>query len=502
MRHPLQPSVTVVGGGLAGLSAAIACADAGLAVTLLEARPRLGGATWSFERRGLSFDNGQHVHLRCCEAYRSFLERLGTAEQAPLNGALRLPVLRAAGSGPGDDAPAVAWIRRNSLPAPLHLGGSLLTYGHLSLRDRLRLLPAAIRLRGLDLDDPALDTETFGAWLGRHHQRAEAIARLWDLITLPTTNLPAAEVSLGLAAKVFQTGLLTDTSAADIGWARVPLSQLHADPARRVLEDLGADVRLRARVDGVVLEGSRRSGAPSGRALGVSVEGGLVESDAVILAVPHHVAAYLLPKAALGADQPVAEVSELGGLGTVPIVNVHLVFDRRVTDYAVAVAIESPVQFVFDRTAAAGVDPSSGRQVLAISLSGADGEIGERPDALISRQLGEIRRLFPAAERAELVDAVVTREHDATFRGVPGSRRLRLPSRTAIGNLALAGAWTDTGWPATMEGAVRSGRAAAENTLAWLGATGGRRSRPVAAGSTSTSAADHETVSNCEEVIA
>ncbi len=452
------PRVIVVGGGLAGLSAAIACADGGAAVTLLEGRPRLGGATWSFDRHGLVFDNGQHVHLRCCDAYRGFLDRLGTADKAPFRGPLAIPVLRPGGGG---SAPTLSWIRRDPVPAPGHVARSLLGYRHLSVRHRLALVPAALALRFVDLDDPRLDTETFAVWLRRHGQSSAAITRLWDLITLPTTNLRANDVSLALAAKVFKTGLLTTADAADIAWSEVPLSELHVEPARRLLESLGAEVRLRSRVTELLLADPSPS-RPAG-VRGVAVGGEVLDAEAVVLAVPHDAAADLLPPEA-GVAAP------LTALGSVPIVNVHLVFDRKVMPYRLAAAVDSPVQFVFDRTAASGADPSGGAQVLAVSLSGAESEIGERPEALIERQLAGLRELFPLARQAEVVDAVVTREHEATFRGVPGSRPLRVGPATRIANLALAGTWTDTGWPATMEGAVVSGQAAADLVLASTGA--------------------------------
>lgn len=449
------PRVVVVGGGLAGLSAAVSCADAGASVTLLEKRPRLGGATWSFERRGLRFDNGQHVHLRCCEEYRAFLSRLGTEELAPFAGPLALPVLRARGR-----SAAVSWIRRDGLPAPAHLAASLLAYRHLSVADRLRLLPAVVGLRRLRLDDPRLDTETFAEWLQRHGQSAEAIEVLWALITLPTTNLKPAEVSLALAAKVFKTGLLTETEASDIAWSSVPLADLHVEPARRLLERLGATIRTKAAVSEIVLGGHPEAPA---QARGVAVDGEIIEAEAVVLAVPHEAAADLLPPAAV--EYP----ASLRLLGLSPIVNVHVVFDRPVMPYAVTAAISSPVQFVFDRTRAAGADPGGREQVLAVSLSGADAEIGARPETLVETHVGALRELFPAAREASVVDAVVTREHDATFRGVPGTAPLRLGTRTRVRNLTLAGAWTDTGWPATMEGAVRSGRVAAAAALEAVG---------------------------------
>ncbi|HUZ20770.1 MAG TPA: hydroxysqualene dehydroxylase HpnE [Acidimicrobiales bacterium] len=451
MRQIGTPHVVVVGAGLAGLSAAVACADGGARVTLFEGRPRFGGATWSFERRGLAFDNGQHVYLRCCTAYRRFLERLGTAELAPLQERLAIPVLSPSGT-PGAE-PEVAWIRRNSLPSPLHLAASLLAYRHLGLVDRAGIGRAALALRRLRLGDPALDAETFGAFLARHGQSPEAIQLLWDLIALPTVNVHASEASLALAAKVFQTGLLTEPDAADVGWARVPLSRLHVDPAVALLERLGATVHRRARVAAV--EASREPGA---QAPAVLVDGERVQADAVILAVPHEDAAGLLP--AGGRVDPQA----LKGLGSSPIIDVHVVYDRKVTDHQIAAAVHSPVQFLFDRTAAAGMDPADG-QCLAVSVSGADAEHGERPEVLIERYTAALADLFPAARQAKVVDAVVSREHAATFRGVPGTARLRPGPATGFSGLYLAGSWTDTGWPATMEGAVRSGVVASSCAL-------------------------------------
>ncbi|MHB8246999.1 MAG: hydroxysqualene dehydroxylase HpnE [Acidimicrobiales bacterium] len=459
-----RPRVVIVGGGLAGLSAAVACAEKGAAVTLLEARPRLGGATWSFERRGLWFDNGQHVHLRCCVAYRSWLDRLGTSHLAPFAGPLAIPVLRPS-EVPGAP-PSTAWIKRNGLPAPAHLARSLLSYGHLSLVDRLRLGRAAFGLRLARLDDPRLDSETFADWLRRHGQSEVAISRLWGLITLPTTNSRPDEVSLALAAKVFQAGLLTDTGAADIAWSQVPLSQLHVEPARRLLESLGAQVRLRAKVTEILVGGAGQHSSSPVTTRGVVVDGELLEAESVILAVPHEAAAGLLPGEACRTPHA------LHLLGTAPIVNVHLVFDRKVMGYQMAAAIDSPVQFVFDRTPASGLEAGPSRQVVAVSLSGADAEIGERPEVLIDRQLSALGSLFAPVREAEVLDAVVTREHDATFRGVPGTRSLRLGPVTGVRNLVLAGAWTDTGWPATMEGAVRSGRAAADVALVSVGYQG------------------------------
>jgi predicted NAD/FAD-binding protein len=227
-----SPSVAVVGGGLAGLSAALACADGGARVTLLEARPRLGGATFSFRREGLWVDNGQHVFLRCCTAYRGFLERVGATGRTFLQDRLAIPVLAPDGR--------TGWLRRSRLPAPLHLAGALARYPFLSPRDRLRAAAAALALTRLERG-PDLDARTFGGWLAERRQSPAAVAALWNLIALPTLNLPAGEASLALAVKVFRTGLLDGRAAGDVGYATRPLSEVHGEPAARALSAAGAE---------------------------------------------------------------------------------------------------------------------------------------------------------------------------------------------------------------------------------------------------------------------
>ncbi|MGH9093679.1 MAG: hydroxysqualene dehydroxylase HpnE [Acidimicrobiales bacterium] len=452
--QPRRPQrVAVIGGGLAGLTAALACADAGAHVVLVERRRRLGGLTWSFERRGLSVDNGQHVFLRCCHAYQRFLERIGSAGDVELQDRLDITVLR-----PGAGGPTRARLRGDGLPAPLHLARSLLGYRHLALADRLRLGRAVLPLRRLDLDDPTLDRTTFGAWLGEHGQGPRAVAALWDLITVPTVNLPAASASLAMGAKVFQTGLLTDRRAADIGWSRIPLGTLHGARAHAALEEAGVDIRLGCRVTGV-----RQEHGASGWIVDTDQEASVL--DDVIVAVPHHDLPGLIPAGSIDHQD------ELAALGTSAVVDVHVVFDRPVLDQAFVAAIDSPAQWIFDRTASSGLAASAGRQYLAVSLSAADGHLHRHPEELVALVTAELPRLVPRAAGARVVDAFVTKERAATFRAAPGSARLRAGAVSRRPGLYLAGAWTDTRWPATMEGAVRSGQAAARAALLAVGQT-------------------------------
>jgi squalene-associated FAD-dependent desaturase len=439
-----QPRVAVVGGGLAGLASALACADAGASVVLLEARPWLGGATWSTRLQGLHVDNGQHVFLRCCTAYRAFLERLGAAERVTLQPRLALPVV-----GPGG---RVAWLRRHPLPAPLHLAPSLLRFRHLPLADRLRIAVVARRLAALDLADPALDELSFGAWLEGCGQPRVVIDRFWDLIARPTLNLPAGEASLALATKVFQTGLLSRADAADLGWALRPLNEVHAEPAAAALERAGVELRLRARVAHIE--------ACSAGGFGIRLPEGRLEADTVVLAVPHGAAGGLAPPGA-GFD-----AASLRPLGVSPIVNLHVVFERPVTQLPFAAAIDSPLQYVFDRTRSAGLPRG---QYLAVSLSAAEEFVGASRSELERRFAPEFARLFPAARDARIERCFVTCEREATFRQAAGTARLRPGPRTRLPGLALAGAWTRTDWPDTMEGAVRSGLAAAHEALRAVG---------------------------------
>ncbi|WP_042375063.1 hydroxysqualene dehydroxylase HpnE [Streptacidiphilus neutrinimicus] len=450
MNRTRQGSALVIGGGLAGITAALRLADAGLQVTLAEARPRLGGLAFSFQRGALTVDNGQHVFLRCCTAYRGLLQRLGVRDEVMIQPRLDVPVRDVNTGRQGS-------ISRDPLPVPLHLGRGLLRYPHLSLAERAATGRAALALQRLDLDDPALDRRSFADWLREHGQSARAVEALWDLVGVATLNATAEESSLALAAMVFKTGLLTDPGASDIGFARVPLGRIHDDMARAALDRVGVRVLLRARAAEI-------TPGPEGRhevqLEGERLDGGaetLRDLDAVVLAVPQDAAHDLLPPGSL--DEPEALLK----IGYAPILNVHVVYDRPVLDGPFLAALGSPIQWVFDRTAHSGLRGPG--QYVALSQSAVQTEIDEPVAVLRQRYLPALERLLPRAREAEVTEFFVTRERTATFAPTPGNGALRPGPATGTPGVHLAGAWTATGWPATMESAVRSGTAAARNVL-------------------------------------
>jgi squalene-associated FAD-dependent desaturase len=422
----------VIGGGLAGITAALRLADAGASVVLHEAKPRLGGLTHSFRRdlegSSIRVDNGQHVFLRCCTSYRALLDRLGVTGLTHLQPRLDVTVRSEASS-------RVGRLRRGSLPAPLHLGPALATYPWLGAAAKARVVPAALALGRVDRDAPAADETSFGAWLGAHGQSPRAVEALWDLIGVATLNATADQASLALAATVFQLGLLDRADAADIGWSTVPLQELHGDSGLRALGEAGVEVRTGSKVTDL----------------------SALDAEAVVVAVPPTDAARLLPADALDLPAGWAQA-----LGSSPIINLHLVYDRQVLDEPFTAAVDSPLQWVFDRTSHAGLTHG---QYVAVSLSAADDLVDLPVARLQERFLPHVEALLPRARGAVLRDFFVTRERHATFRPAPGTGRFRPSARTTRRGLYVAGAWTATGWPATMEGAVRSGDAAAAAVL-------------------------------------
>ncbi|MGN6796470.1 MAG: hydroxysqualene dehydroxylase HpnE [Streptosporangiaceae bacterium] len=469
MSEHASQRVVVIGGGLAGIRAAIGLRDAGAEVTLVEARPRLGGAASSFARGNMTIDNGQHVFLRCCTSYQDLLERLGATGLVTVQERFDVTVL---------SPRRTARLRRTALPGPLHFGKALARYRLLSLTERTKVARAALAMRFLDPADPALDGTNLGDWLAARGQNEAARRLMWDLFIVSALNIAGDDASLPLSATVIKMALLGERGAADIGIADVPLGDVHGRAAADLLGRLGARVMYGSRataIDPMPGGGFRVSieSAAGGTRLAdgngaqSAAEVSELAGDGVVLAVPATQAARLAgPAGVSGADR-------WDELGSSPIVNVHVVYDRQVTSLPFAAAVESPVQWVFDKTMQAGL---SAGQYLAVSLSAADSYVDVPAAALREQFLPALAQLFPAAAGARVTDFFVTRERRATFRQAPGIGALRPRTATSVPGLVLAGAWTDTGWPDTMEGAVRSGQQAAETLISEPGrvAPGGR----------------------------
>jgi squalene-associated FAD-dependent desaturase len=477
-----RPDVVVIGGGLAGISAALELADAGRAVTLVEGRPWLGGATCSFQRRGLSIDNGQHLFLRCCTAYRDLLARLGVAASCVIQDRLDLTVL--APGGPG--GPRQAILRRSGLPAPVHLAGALARFRLLSVTERARVAAAATTLRFADLG--AGNDRNLAGWLADHGQHEGARTMLWDWLCAAALNTPPEQADLGLAASMIRATALAGRDHADIGVSSVPFSQLHSAPAAALLGRLGVTIRLSTRA--AIIEPDQAGGyqvAVSSSAGGPDDPSGateLIRAAAVVLAVPPGEAAGLASVVLPGA------AARWSLLRTSPVVSLHVVYDRRVTKLPFAMVAGSPVRWVIDKTSAAGLHAG---QYLAASVPAADHYVDMPAAQLRERWLPLLEQLCPDAADASVADFFVTRERRATICHEPGVGRLRAVTNAGPRALAVTGAWTETGWPDTMEGAVRSGQAAARKLIADLAAGTGSadsgRTGNGAAGSGVTAAA-------------
>jgi hydroxysqualene dehydroxylase len=422
----------VCGGGLAGIAAACEASLRGAQVTLVERRPFLGGKAFSFRdpESGAEIDNGQHVYLGCCSAYIALLRRLGTLHLTTLQPALDMAVR--------DRSGRTGRLRAVRLPAPLQISPSFAAYPLLSTAQKaaaLRALTALMVMRSDDVDK--LDNVSFADWLRDHGQADAAIERFWDLIVVPTCNDRSGRVSATLAAFVFREGLFRTRTGSAIGWSRVGLTQLVDPAARRLVEGFG----------GRVVTGVAVSHVDEGRVTLTSGE--TLAADGVILALTPNRTREVAPDA-LPRDP---------GLGTSPIVNVHLWYDRPVMDEPFVAVVDSPAQWIFNRTLM-GHEPTAGHH-LAVSISGARDEI-DRPRTDLARDVRtEIEHLLPRAANAELIRTAVVKEPDATFAQAPGQRARRPGPVTPMPHVYLAGTWTATGWPATMESAVRSGITAA-----------------------------------------
>lgn len=441
----------ILGGGIAGLAAALELLEAGHAVTLVEARSFLGGRAFSFTdtNTGLMLDNGQHVIVGCCSEFIAFLDRLGVRDRWFLQERLRIPVFGRNGKR-GD-------LAASRLPSPLHLLPSFLAYPHLSLSDKLRVLWGMARARFANRDDLELEDVTFYQWLRGAGQSERAINNLWNLVVEPTLNDNVREVSAAMGLMIVREGMLSGANSGNLGYARDGLLANIGEPARRMLEERGATLLLGDAVSRVVVSSETGEEGQWGSVAALELASGRrVVGREFVSALPFSALLRLLPPEAAALEF----FTRIGRLEWSPILNVHVQYDRPVMDLPFCAFVDSPLQWVFNRNAIAG-DLIGGGQLVTISVSAAWDFIELTREELAPMFLAEMAEAVPAAGEASVLNVTVVKQREATFRCLPGAGRLRPDPVTPLTNLFLAGEWTNTGWPSTMEGAVRSGQQAA-----------------------------------------
>jgi len=416
------PETIIAGGGLAGLAAAAALASAGHSVTLFEARPFLGGRATSYEIDGETIDNCQHVLLRCCVNLMDFYRRLGVANDIAFHREIFF-------IEPGGRA---STLRAGILPAPNHFAESFLRMSFLSAGEKLDVVRAIRSLEREHARDD-LDRITMLEWLEEKRQPARAIERFWRQVLVSAINEELDRMAAAHGFQVFRLGFLARKNSYEMGVPAVPLGRLYGAEAWQRLGQV--DLRMRAPVEKIVIENGVVQHAIAG--------GEQIRADHYICALPFERVSAVIP------GLPI----DLAGFEHSPITGIHLWFDRPVTTLPHATLLDRTMQWMFNK--------SEGRYIQLVISASRSLETMPRAD-VIALALRELAEFFPAARDAKLEKSHVVKEIRATFSAAPGLESRRPVSRTAIPNLFLAGDWTRSGWPATMEGAVRSGYLAAE----------------------------------------
>ena len=459
-RHPSRgnsPTAIVLGGGLAGIAASARLAEAGWDVTLLEARKSLGGRAFSFRDPGDfrdpdgdedDIDNGQHVIVGACRNLIDFLTQIGIWDSWRLQSRLDVAIY--------DRGGRLGRLYGVNLRPPAHLLPAFLTYPHLGLWDKMRAIRGLIAAMFARRNDANVENITFYHWLRAHGQSERTIYNLWNVLIEGTLNDNIRDVSAAMGLLIVQDGLLDGRQDANIGYPKVALGDAIGEPARRHLESLGVHLWLGCPVRRINADGEN---AVSSITIG---NGQTLSADAYVSALPFWVLPNLLPESLLALEP----FPSLLTLQTSPIVNVHLQYDTPVMSRDFCYFVDSPLQWVFNRSVIRGQTHDDTSQFLTVSISAAWEYIDTDRSELAATIAAEIRRAFPSARHATLLRATVVKQPNATFRCTPGANRLRPGPVTPAPNLFLAGEWTRTGWPSTMESAVISGYNAAAAVIA------------------------------------
>ena len=468
----------VIGGGLAGLAAGVALADSAWRVRLFEQRPFLGGRATSYVLPdGEHVDNCQHVTLGCCTNLEDFYRRVGASNKIKFFD--RLAFL--------DPQGRRGEIRAGSLVAPFHFADSFASFAPLTWLDKLSIARAMLNVIQHAGDPPELHEPggiSMLEWLRRRGQSQGAIDRFWRVVLVSALDEELDRTDARFGVDVFWKAFLSSSTGYRMGVPAVPLSNLY-DGCKAEIERRGGEVILRSPVRGLKLE--------TGQLAGVRFDENREESaDAYIFAIPHIALAELLPESLKQADPALAHLDKIK---TSPITGVHFWFDRQVMDEPFLTLLDAAIQWIFNKTllyehpeqSLSSVFPSTpaqdepknassvsaarhSSQYLQLVISASYDLLQKSREEIIDLCLGELKHALPKARDAKLLKATVIKEAAATFSPEPGVDRWRPSQTTKIPGLYLAGDWTQTGWPATMEGAVRSGYLAAEALLRASGA--------------------------------
>lgn len=441
----------VIGGGLAGLSAATALADAGIRVQLFEKRPYLGGRATSYALPdGSHIDNCQHVTLGCCTNLADFYERTGAARAIRHYDRLYF----------ADKQGQVSAIHRSALPPPFHTSLSFLRFGGLAFADKKAIAQALLSIARAGGRPKIAAGANMLEWLEQNGQTDGAIRRFWRVVLVSALDEELRLTDATYGIDVFWKAFLRNRKGYVLGIPAVPLGELYAE-CRRGIERRGGEIRSRATIRKLRFSEGHFESA-------VLDDGSEVRADACVAAVPHDALLELLPEE-LSRSQRFAN---LKCLETSPITGVHLWYDRQVLDKPFLTLLDHTVQWVFNKTWLYGSHDGGGNrgdQYLQLVISASYELIPKSRQEIIDLCTRELNEVLPATRGAKLQKANVVKEVHATFSPRPGSEAWRPRQRTEIPGFFLAGDWTRTGWPSTMEGAVRSGYLAAEAVLEFAG---------------------------------
>jgi zeta-carotene desaturase len=453
-----QPSVAIAGGGLAGLAAACALADSGFRVTLFERRPYLGGRASSYEHPGTTevVDNCQHVLFRVCTNLVEFYRRIGVEDKIRWYDEMTF-------IEPGG---RTSVMHASPLPAPLHTAPSFLQFPFLNLRDKFVISRA---IASLALTTQRDSGQSFLDWCRHHAQTENAIERFWKPILVSALSEDLDLISISYAAQVVRESMKSP-AARHMGVPNIPLTDLY-NKAGDYLRARGGEIRLRNSLEGFSPGSSKVRISTAGREEGLKEE----SFDYLILALPFNTIARVLPETPDAA--PLRE--KLAHFESCPITGIHLWFDRQISDLDHAVLLDRTVQWMFHKsrllsTRSVAPNAESTGSYIELVVSASKSLVDKSRAEIVDLALKEVREFFPGARSANLVKSTVIKEIHATYSPRPGIDAYRPPQATAWPRVFLAGDWTATGWPATMESAVRSGYLAAEAITDSAGFTGRR----------------------------